>query len=171
MEMQSATSAIESQGNNPENLKQSSFQDHGGSLMKEKLKNAVLTVMEAEPLLGFHGFESGERELMTSDEGLMQFQMCCDWISRQPCLAKIKDHATSYAYKHTVEREVQHYIANGMWICAAIHLGLKYRRYRNYYDIICNLPKPSDCVQLEKTEATKIIKLYQKLWGARVVIV
>ena len=131
---------------------------------KEQLKSAVVRVMEKKPLLGFHGFETGERELMTSDEGLIQFQIACEWIDRQNRLDKIKDHATSYTFKHLVERDVGRYMANGMWICAAIHLGLRYRRYRKYHDIICNLPCPKDCIRLSEGEYLEMKASYQNAW-------
>ncbi len=132
--------------------------------LKEELRLAVLRTIEKEPLLGYQGFETGERERMTSDEGLSQFLMACEWISKQKRLDKINTYAKSYTLKHAVERDFHCYMANGMWISAAIHLGLLYRRYRGYHDAICNLPDAPDCIQMSEIEYADMKARCQKLW-------
>jgi hypothetical protein len=61
------------------------------------------------------------------------FQLTCDWITRNP---ELKGMRSAYHWKHQVENWLRtdgikpDYIAQGVFILAALHLGYKIHRIR-----------------------------------------
>lgn len=51
----------------------------------------------------------------------------CAWLADKPRVKNINPRHTSYGYKHWVEKDIGEYVANGQFIAAAIHCGLKYK--------------------------------------------
>jgi hypothetical protein len=99
-------------------------------------------VMAKEPTLNIIGFglsnlqrytlEERRRELAENRERLLgDVEVCskvCDWLKE-----KAKERATlnremgSYGWKHVIEKEIGEYVANGVFIAAAIHCGFNYK--------------------------------------------
>lgn len=55
-------------------------------------------------------------------------QQCVQWLLKHDTFERrktINTRASSYSWKHTVERDCGEYIANGEFICAALYLGYK----------------------------------------------
>jgi hypothetical protein len=58
-------------------------------------------------------------------------QHCVNWLLKHDAFERrktINGKASSYYWKHVVERDCGEYIANGEFICAALYLGYKMRR-------------------------------------------
>lgn len=76
-------------------------------------------------------FEQKRRELL--DE-LEQFKTACRWLRHQKKIKTFNRKRGSYGLKHIVENWAsvnklkQTYIANGIFIAAAIHMGFEFRR-------------------------------------------
>jgi len=125
-------------------------------------------VMAKEPTLNIIGFglsnlkrytpEERKKELAERREELLrQIDVCnkvCDWLKE-----KAKERATinrnmgSYGWKHVVENEneVGTYVANGVFIAAAIHCGFKYQLVspdspNAYFNICTYKPAKSYCL-------------------------
>lgn len=101
-------------------------------------KTTIDRVLKQEPTLGYGGFDnSSPQELYNNEEA---FNLCCQWILLQPTRKTMNNTDTSYGYKHSVEnwQKAGAYISNGIFIAAAIHLGLKYKIYEP--NAVFNLP-------------------------------
>lgn len=100
----------------------------------------ILYAVKKYPTLTSHGFwlpcsssvphkEHRDRRVASRDvllNSLNQFTLCCQWLRK--CY-KVKSFTKeSYALKHDVERYYDTYIANGVFIAAAIHEGFSFRR-------------------------------------------
>ena len=59
-----------------------------------------------------------------------EFKAICDFLNENIGHRKTMNyHGSSYGLKHTVERAIGHYIANGMFIAAALACDYKMQRY------------------------------------------
>jgi hypothetical protein len=68
-------------------------------------------------------FHRGQEELLASVE---QCTKVCEWLSRLDKQKTINTRRSSYGLKHLAERAVG-YVANGVFIAAAVHCGFPYR--------------------------------------------
>lgn len=111
---------------------------------------AIEAVMTKEPNLthfGFGVFDSHKktpevrkselaegRQSMLTAHAVDEFMRACEYLARRGKRATISKSGTSYGLKHAAERyhrnkdgNGDNYIANGMLIAAAVHLGFKVR--------------------------------------------
>jgi len=59
-----------------------------------------------------------------------EFQAVCDFLNENIGQRKTVNFAgSSYGLKHTVERAIGHYVANGMFIASALACGFKMKRW------------------------------------------
>ena len=73
-----------------------------------------------------------ERSLPPSSDGT---QICVEWLLGHDALDRrqsINHKASSYWWKHVVERKAAQYVSNGEFICAALYLGYKMEREGPY---------------------------------------
>ncbi len=129
---------------------------------------SIKTVLSAEPHLSAFGFGvfDGRRKSSTqiaielakarentlTEDNASQFERCCRWLSMVKRRASINSNVgSSYGLKHQVENywakhfpDEDRYIANGMFIIAAIHLGFKFKRIDDgpnaYFNISSKAP-------------------------------
>ncbi|MBI1252171.1 MAG: hypothetical protein GC189_11935 [Alphaproteobacteria bacterium] len=108
----------------------------------EDVRAEVAAILEREPELSSYGFgkfrPSDDLAAMRADalteSSCQEFEKAIAWLSLMKPTASLNRHATSYGYKHEVERwfaatyQGNSYVANGMLIAAALHLGLRVRR-------------------------------------------
>ena len=65
---------------------------------------------------------------MFEPRAIEEFNRACNWLNRQSQTKNINPRAgTSYGLKHAAEHEVG-YIANGMFVAAAITCGFRIKR-------------------------------------------
>lgn len=84
--------------------------------------NIVASVVEKHPTLTQFGF--GGEGCIRPDA----VQKCVEWLLQHDALERrktVNTKVSSYTWKHVVERYFNSYIANGEFICAALHLGYK----------------------------------------------
>lgn len=100
-------------------------------------KDAIEAVRAAHPALGIFGFRyltcetlETERADMLTDDAVEQFQAACDFIATAGTTKtwRARMGMNSYALKHRAERWAGRYIANGMLIAAAVHMGVPWSR-------------------------------------------
>ena len=93
-------------------------------------------ILEEHPTLSGNGWRDGskseekfqaDRDWMLSEYALSQFKFACDWVSLMEPQIKINPDAHSYALKHKAERYFRTYIANGIFIAAALHFGFRFK--------------------------------------------
>lgn len=87
-------------------------------------------VMQDYPRLTSNGFESSKskdfdknREELKND--LAGFQAACVYLTYMKKTPEINMDISSYGYKHRVEDMGYHYVYNGSFIAAAIHMKFK----------------------------------------------
>ena len=74
----------------------------------------------------------GGKEISSGDilKRPKEFKAICDFLNENIGHRKTMNyHGSSYGLKHTVERAIGHYIANGMFIAAALACDYKMQRY------------------------------------------
>jgi hypothetical protein len=105
-----------------------------------------LKLVEEHPDLTAHGFgaevdrtmgltyaETFEMEREALKRAFKEFQLTCDWIMRNP---ELKGRISAYHWKHEVENWLRtdgikpNYIAQGVFILAALHMGYRIHRIR-----------------------------------------
>lgn len=122
-------------------------------------KEDIQTVLERAPELGEFGFDNsnwirgkdGERltpeqrkeNLELSRQALLRsvesFEKACEWLAVRAKRKTINRFQSSYGLKHRVEEEVQCYIANGVFIAAAMHCGFQIERVYNSPNCYLNI--------------------------------
>lgn len=116
-------------------------------------RNHVQVVMDQHPQVSHFGIgvynsygkkrSEIEKELaasrasMLSSEAVMEFMKACEYLSQFGKRKTINYRASSYGLKHSAEKYLKEkhedisgydpYVANGMFIAAAIHLGFDYK--------------------------------------------
>lgn len=68
-------------------------------------------------------FRKQQKELLASTKS---FQKACQWLGYIEKIKLINNRYTSYGLKHIAEKEIG-YIANGVFIAAAIHCGFDFK--------------------------------------------
>jgi len=116
-------------------------------LVQERLANLckapLLRVMQLEPTLSELGFGANHLRNATRDQRAEEiakmriellkdfdiFQKVSQWIESNTITRKtINNEYSSYSWKHVAENKIGTYVPNGVFIAAAINVGLKYRR-------------------------------------------
>jgi hypothetical protein len=90
--------------------------------MKHEYEDVVVNVQANYPTLTQFGF-GGEGAIRPE-----AVQHCVEWLLQHDTFERrktINTKVSSYTWKHVVERHCNEYIANGEFICAALHLGYK----------------------------------------------
>ena len=105
--------------------------------------SAIAAVLSKEPDLFPNGYRTPNdkdedvarsRASMLSSGYAGEFSRACEYLNQVGRRARVNKDATSYGWKHQVERfhKEQHdrntYVSNGMFIVAAIHLGFIVKR-------------------------------------------
>lgn len=64
-----------------------------------------------------------------------EYKLCLEWLLKPENAIKVRKEVSSYGLKHTIERDIGHYVSNGACIAAAIHAGyqvtIHYKGYQN----------------------------------------
>lgn len=94
-----------------------------------KYKEIIESVLLKEPTLTLEGFAAGNPITDAEEEA---FNACVDYLSRFKKPKTFCPNGFSYGLKHHVEYQSvangrKIYVANGVLIAAAIHMGFKYR--------------------------------------------
>lgn len=87
-----------------------------------EFQSVVCDVQRNYPTLTQFGFGGG------GDIRPEAVQKCVAWLLQHDALERrktVNTKVSSYTWKHVVERYCDSYIANGEFICAALHLGYK----------------------------------------------
>jgi hypothetical protein len=115
--------------NVPENVKQK-FLHKLEVNSKKYTQNHLEKVMKDNPRLTAYGFGSFDpsgfdalRESLKADLG--GFQAACVYLTYMKKTPEINMDISSYGYKHRVEDMGYHYVYNGSFIAAAIHMKFK----------------------------------------------
>jgi hypothetical protein len=82
-------------------------------------------VMQDYPDLTSNGFESSDKNREELKNDLAGFQAACVYLTYMKKTPEINMDISSYGYKHRVEDMGYHYVYNGSFIAAAIHMGFK----------------------------------------------
>ena len=73
-----------------------------------------------------------DRKFQEDQESLIQsvepFDKTCAWLSQIEKIKSINTRRSSYGLKHIAEKDIG-YIANGVFIAAAIHCGFDFKTY------------------------------------------
>jgi len=108
----------------------------------EETREKILAVLWNEPELNSYGYGkcwpdndlAAMRADALTDASCQEFEKAAAWLQQMNHVASLNRDATSYNYKHEAERwfastyQGNSYVANGMLIIAALHLGLNVRR-------------------------------------------
>lgn len=121
---------------------------------------AIDAVRIRHPLLAWYGFGPRpqdryefhrHRTVMTEPRQVEQFLRAVEWLEQARRTRTIRRRRTSYGWKHVAERWHSRrspgrdpYIAEGMFIAAAIHLGFLSSPMRNGTSVWLNIAAASD---------------------------
>lgn len=123
---------------------------------------AIDAVRIQHPLLAWYGFGPRpqdrhefhrHRSVMTEPWQVAQFQRAIEWLQQAKRTRTVRRRHTSYGWKHVAERwhgrktpDRDPYVAEGMFIAAAIHLGFQTRPLRGGMSVWLNIAEAShDC--------------------------
>jgi hypothetical protein len=90
------------------------------------------------------------RAAMTETWPVEQFLRAVEWLAQAKQTASVTRRRTSYDWKHVAERwhvrkgPGDYYIAEGMFIAAAVHLSFQIRRLRNSTSVWLNIATACD---------------------------
>jgi hypothetical protein len=120
----------------------------------------IEAVRARHPMLAWYGFGPvrGDRidfrlhrAAMTESWQVEQFLRAVEWLEQAKRTRIISRRRTSYGWKHVAERWLARrspgrdpYIADGMFIAAAIHLGFLLRPLRNGTSVWLNIAAVAD---------------------------
>lgn len=108
-------------------------------------KADIQEVLDDHPTLNIFGFGcyGGDRtprnkcqeQITTGRSQLLNdldtFDWLCEWFRQIGEINSINTRWSSYTLKHTAERNMRRYVANGTLIAAAIYVGLNFRLVHN----------------------------------------
>jgi len=94
-------------------------------------------------------FNECQKELLNSPESCTRI---CEWLNHVGKAKSINGRDSSYGLKHVVEKATGKYCSNGEFICAAIHMGFKFRRHGPNADFNMSVP---DLIRLKKDAEAK----------------
>ena len=83
----------------------------------------IMGVISIAPLLTQYGFYPGPSIL--DDEEICT--AVCEFLEPAVRIKTINRNAHSYMLKHLAEAKIGRYVANGQFICAAIHLDFRWK--------------------------------------------
>jgi len=90
---------------------------------------------QADPELAFRD----SRNMLLTDDACRQFTSAVAWLNQCTRTANINWRRSSYALKDEVEGWASHYVSNGAFIAAAIHLGYKTGRVGDSPNVCLNI--------------------------------
>lgn len=120
---------------------------------------AIETLRQRYPELAWYGFGKApqsptpfqmHRAAMTETWPVEQFLRAAEWLAQAKQTASVTRRRTSYDWKHVAERwhvrkgPGDYYIAEGMFIAAAAHLGFQIQRLRNSTSVWLNIATACD---------------------------
>ena len=120
---------------------------------------AIEAVRQRYPELAWYGFGMApwsqepfemHRAAMTESGEVVQFLRGVEWLAQVEQTARINRRRHSYDWKHVAERwhmckrRGNYYIAEGMFIAAAVHLGFQIQRMPNTTSVWLNIPTACD---------------------------
>jgi hypothetical protein len=62
---------------------------------------------------------------------VIEFSRTVDWLRNQKRTKHPNPRVSSYGLKHVMERQTGLYVTNGLFIAAAIHLGIGYKKHNS----------------------------------------
>jgi len=107
----------------------------------DEAQECIAEVQKEYPELDAHGFKQLDKKLSIHPQ---EFISVVEWLLNYDSFNRRKTiytGASSYAWKHTVERDVKEYISNGAFICAALYLKYNVKRIPNSPSAYFNLRK------------------------------
>jgi hypothetical protein len=91
-------------------------------MLSSDLEEIIKDVQQKNPTLTQFGF-GGKGDIRPR-----AVELCIQWILIVDGLERrktVNEKRSSYSYKHDVERHFNEYVANGEFICAALHMNHK----------------------------------------------
>ena len=82
-----------------------------------------------------------------------EFEAICDFLNENVTPIKTPTGPGSYGWKHIVEGNINHYIANGMFIAAALACGYKMKYNKNFGPNAIFGMSRKDAQRLQKTRS------------------
>lgn len=98
------------------------------------------------------GFQVKDKDFGTQEQllnSLNEFKLCCNWLKDKKVTKK--QTVDSYYLKHVVEKDVETYISNGIFICSVIYMDIPYKKH---------LHSPNITVALSRKEFDKCQNIY-----------
>jgi hypothetical protein len=102
-------------------------------------------VLGQQPALTGHGFEATKatnfkrnRDYLRENEALAAFIAARHWLAAFPKIKTFSQKGTSYGLKHVAENEIG-YLANGVFIAAAIAEGFRIARMGDSPNVLLNI--------------------------------
>ncbi len=113
-------------------------------------KTKIQKLLDQYPWLTAEGYGPAEGKDLVSEKAELlneveAFNHSIDWLSMQKKTKRFERRATSYYFKHRVERWLKdrgienNHVPNGAFIAAALYLGFKWRRNENTHNVFLNL--------------------------------
>lgn len=124
-------------------------------------KKIMKKVLKKHPLLSPYGYtlNGGYGKEYTQDDFFdkknccaRQFILCRKWLEKCQSRKTVNNRHTSYGYKHFVEEYYGYYIYNGVFILAALSLGISYRTYPGHPNVTFGLSESSLKVLISEGE-------------------
>lgn len=144
---------------------------------------AIAAVMEQQSELGSCGFRTwnrrrtqkenadhfhADREEMLKPSSIAEFMRAVAYLQTKEKSRRVSRKSTSYGYKHEAERfhkdrasDADHYVANGLFIVAALHLGFSVKRDGDSPNAFINIASPP--VRRDRSSLAGILRGSRKL--------
>lgn len=107
----------------------------------DEARECIAEVQKEHPELDARGFKQLDNKLSIHPQ---EFISVVEWLLNYDSFNRRKTiytGASSYCWKHTVERDIKEYVSNGAFICAALYLKYKVKRIPNSPNAYFNLRK------------------------------
>jgi hypothetical protein len=107
----------------------------------DEAQECIAEVQKEYPELDANGFKQFDKKLSIHPQ---EFISVVEWLLNYDSFNRRKTiytGASSYGWKHTVERDIKEYVSNGAFICAALYLKYKVKRIPNSPNAYFNLRK------------------------------
>ena len=101
----------------------------------------LITVAERYPTLtryGFYPYRDKDQARLTETDADI-FTRVCGWLRGMSALKHPNRRVTSYGLKHLVEAALGDYVANGVFIAAAVHCGFALERIPGSPNVYFNI--------------------------------
>jgi hypothetical protein len=110
----------------------------------DEARKCIADVQKEYPELDAHGLQRFDKEGRKIGIHPQEFIFVIEWLLNYDSFDRrrtIYTGASSYSWKHTVERDTKEYISNGAFICAALYLKYKMKKIPNSPNAYFNLRK------------------------------